>query len=827
MHVSVERLRRWLLAGAGLLVLVVAGFLTYGHYRARRILRELPQKLGANIRQEANSYTWSQTVKGRTIFTVHAAKAIQRKDGKYTLRDVAVLVYGNGQAQKDRVDRIYGKEFELDQAAGVVRAMGEVHLDLQAPVQTARNAGKNDQADRAEGSEPAEHSQLLHVKTSGLVYLQKLGVAATDQQIDFEYNGLTGQANGADYNADTGVLVLHSEVKVSGLERGEPALLTAAHAELDRTNRKVLLTQAKYVTVNGEKDGSGARQTITARKAIAFLRADGSVEHLTGEDGVTVTAGDGSEMVAPRGEAVLSEANKPQSIRMWGGVRYISKDERRQANGEAGEMRVAFDPHGEATKAILSGAVHLNEKLFPESPRFSTSERNLVADTVEVALANDGHGKTWMKSSKASGGARLKVMDSAKAGSGLRENSLAGDVLTAQFTLQAGRSRLDEVTGNGDTRLEQKSEDGIVQTSSGDTLHVAFRRSQESTPEASSGIGNEIATAIQQGHVITTHTVPAKPGQTGAQTDRATAEKAVYDGKTQHLTLTGSVQMQSADGILWANQVVVDQKTGNAAADGAIKGSYRQGEKGEVLHVLAGRADIDKVSNKVIFYGRTGSAARLWQGGSQIEAPVLELERKQGRLTAHDHGTSMAVHTVLVSTGSQVGASQNSVPATGIGTKLREPAVVRIGSREMVYSSEDHTAQFTGGVKVESADGVMQGQQATAYMQSALGKKSGATANPDLFGGAVERVVVNGSIEIAQMGRRATGDRLIYTAADGVFVLTGTDAQPPRVMDATRGTVMGKELRFRQQDASVVISNGDTSGTGPRVRTETRVKRER
>ncbi len=28
---------------------------------------------------------------------------------------------------------IYGKEFELDQAAGVVRAMGEVHLDLEAP----------------------------------------------------------------------------------------------------------------------------------------------------------------------------------------------------------------------------------------------------------------------------------------------------------------------------------------------------------------------------------------------------------------------------------------------------------------------------------------------------------------------------------------------------------------------------------------------------------------------------------------------------------------------------------------------------------------------
>ena len=65
MSVSVERLRRWLLAGAGLLVVVIAGFLVYAHYRAHRFLTELPKKLGADIRQETNAFTWSQTVKGQ------------------------------------------------------------------------------------------------------------------------------------------------------------------------------------------------------------------------------------------------------------------------------------------------------------------------------------------------------------------------------------------------------------------------------------------------------------------------------------------------------------------------------------------------------------------------------------------------------------------------------------------------------------------------------------------------------------------------------------------------------------------------------------------
>ena len=49
MNVSIERLRFWLLAGAGLLVIVIAGFLGYAHYRAHRFLRDLPQKLGVDV----------------------------------------------------------------------------------------------------------------------------------------------------------------------------------------------------------------------------------------------------------------------------------------------------------------------------------------------------------------------------------------------------------------------------------------------------------------------------------------------------------------------------------------------------------------------------------------------------------------------------------------------------------------------------------------------------------------------------------------------------------------------------------------------------------
>ena len=119
MRVTIERLRVLLVAAAALLLVVVSTFLAIARFRSHRLLRELPAKLGADIQKETNSFTYSQAVQGRTVFTIHAARAVQRSNGKVTLRDVGIVLYGRDQT---RADRIYGDEFEYDQAAGVVRA---------------------------------------------------------------------------------------------------------------------------------------------------------------------------------------------------------------------------------------------------------------------------------------------------------------------------------------------------------------------------------------------------------------------------------------------------------------------------------------------------------------------------------------------------------------------------------------------------------------------------------------------------------------------------------------------------------------------------------
>ncbi len=839
-----------MLAAAALVVLATAGFLEYGRFRAKHFLTELPKKLGADIRQETNAYTYSQSVKGRTVFTVHAAKAVQHSNGKYTLHDVGIVLYGQGGEQPNRVDRIYGSEFEYEPNTGEIRAMGEVHLDLQAPM-AADAKGKMDYAEGKDlksgkeiGREPGEsgekNDRLIHVKTRGLVFLRQLGVAATDQDIEFEYGGLTGYAHGADYNSDTGVLVLQSAVKVNGLEQGKPIVLTAAHAELDRLNRKAILTQAKYVSV-----GEQVRQTAEAQHAVVHTRPDGSVERLEAQGAVTVLNGSEGRVIADRADVQLNQQSKPESVRFFGGVRYAEESPERQARGEAQEAQGTFDGKGQLEHVVLHGAVGLHEK---ENIAVQTgnaakplwSERELNAGLVELALVSETSGRSSLREAKASVDARLNVINpqkpDVKQGRGATTSTLSGDILTAHFAGSQGKQYLTDVHGAGHTALKQSDEAGLEETTLGDSLEVKFRPEPQRRPAAGQGRpgglsgtpeGERIATAVQEGNVVMTRRI-AKPGAP-PDVQHATAHRAGYDGDTEKMMLTGGVELSDSAGTLWAERATMARVSGDTLIEGSVKASYRQSPQSEIVHVLAERAEMKKASDEALFYGKPGKPARLWQGGSQVEAPVLDFKQKQRKLVARGmgQGVPQAVHTVLVN---------STAHSTGkVGTpeaKLRTPGVVRIASQEMIYSDEKREADFTGGVLVESADGKMRGQQATAYLQSAdagkteTKKDAGAMAPKEGFlSGNVEKVVVTGQIRLEQPGRNAMGEQLIYTAADGMFVLTGSPGAQPKVFDETRGMVTGTELRFHTGDESIVISNGAGSESGSRVHTETRVKR--
>ena len=81
MAVSIPRLRIWFAVMALATVAVVAGFYVEARFAMRSALGKLPGKVGIDIQQTSEGFTLSKSEGGRTLYTIHASKATQFKQG--------------------------------------------------------------------------------------------------------------------------------------------------------------------------------------------------------------------------------------------------------------------------------------------------------------------------------------------------------------------------------------------------------------------------------------------------------------------------------------------------------------------------------------------------------------------------------------------------------------------------------------------------------------------------------------------------------------------------------------------------------------------------
>ena len=158
-----------------------------------------------------NGFTFSKSQGGRTLFTLHAAKTVQYKGGGHAiLHDVSITLYG---AQGGSVDHIYGDDFDYDpvkwhrprQRRGPDRSSSPG--SLQSP---------------AAGAPSDASKSTVHVKTAGLIFNEKTGMASTSQRFEFELPQAKGSAVGASFDSTTGVLILESDIALDSSLDGGP-----------------------------------------------------------------------------------------------------------------------------------------------------------------------------------------------------------------------------------------------------------------------------------------------------------------------------------------------------------------------------------------------------------------------------------------------------------------------------------------------------------------------------------------------------------------------------------------------------------------------------
>jgi len=124
---------------------------------------------------------------------------------------------------------------------------------------------------------------------------------------------------------------------------------------------------------------------------------------------------------------------------------------------------------------------------------------------------------------------------------------------------------------------------------------------------------------------------------------------------------------------------------------------------------------------------------------------------------------------------------------------------IHITSNQVEAFQQQHQVVFSGHVVATQKDIVVRGDKMTVFYAD---KGQGDAKGSDLGGGSVDKIVVEGNVQITQGERVATGKVATYYRADNKVVLTGD----PRVV-RNQDSIQGDRITlFLDSEKSIVES---------------------
>ncbi len=782
MSQSLAQVRKWLVGVAVALLAVVTISYYVAKARVKPALHSLPQQLGIDIQQTSEGFSLSKSEGGRTLFTIRASNAVQfKKGGHADLKNVHIVVYGKAH---DRFDQIYGKEFTYNPETGDINAVGEVNIDLQG---YAEGPTKPDQAP------PEELKNPIHITTSSLTFNQKTGQAHTDDLVEFRTLQASGSAKGAYYDSATNQLQLKSEVHI--VTTGDNAADIAGSSGLiQKDPRQAVLFDAAIYEPN---------RTLTANKLTMLFEPDNTIQHAQAEGNVNIEVRGPTivDIVGPRGDLNMGPQNAVLQAMVTGGARYNTRGEN-LSHGSADTFILDFEADNQPKYFHMLKNARMRQDPQPGKPGSPGQPMEIAADQLHFVLENGNELKTGDTVGKAQitifpspGGAKASKAAS-KPGQDLGSANSTTVATAGKFHATFGEAnRLQTLHGSPDTRIVSTSPGEPEKVSTSQNLDVAF---------APDGGAEKL---VQTGD-FQYHEPSPKPDAGG----RAMfADKATYTPADQILVLNGSPRVIDGGMTTTAEVIRLNRQSGEAFADKEVKTTYSDLKPqpngallatSEPVHVTA----LHMTSHNQPTVAHYTGNVRLWQTANVVRAPMIDFDQQDRTIVAHGD-TSQSVSSLFV----QRSADGRAAP-------------VDVTADKLVYVDADRLARYTGNVLAKSPSGTINAQQIDIYLKQAdAGGSQGVGAakapKPVIPGSEgpsrIDHMVAIGRVVVTEPNRRAVGDRLVYTADDGKYYLTG---KSPSIFDAEHGTVWGDSLTFYSHDDRVLVESKGSPPTVTRAR---------
>jgi lipopolysaccharide export system protein LptA len=879
MPLRIYRLRRLLGVTAILLTMVVAGMYFYARYRAINMLKGIPGKLGIEIKQTANGFQFSKSDGKRTLFTIEASDLKEFKlNGRAELHNVSIVLYGRDSSRFDQIygnDFAYDPksgdvtakgDVQIDlvaNPAGLTGADQAAPKELKNPIHLkTRDLVFNRETGNAATDAQVEFRTPQASGTAvGVKYVGKSNTLTLGSQIHVVLAG----ANAAVIDAVHGVItndprqvVLDQPhlVRKGGITDAEQAVF---YLGPDNNVERVLAT-GNVRTVTRASRQASLSQTSTTQTSTTQASATQKMKRTASKSpGASDSAIAPAEAVisgrADQGEFLLTGSRDLLRLATLTGHVHFEQNGPQPMQGDAGRVIMEFAGQNELQKVHAVDGARLRQRATkgnaPTESGNKPTEKGMAAGPQDFEITApiidftvaDGH---TLQHAVTSGAAQITISQAqtsqartsdAQEASRLSASPDQRTVVTAgkfsaEFATFQGKDHLVSIHGAPDTRIVSSTTGQPDRVGTSDSVDAVF------LPQG----GVDFLT--QKGNFV------YSDGQPAEKRMQAFANAARYTPVDQMLLLTGSPRVTDGAMATTANTIRINRATGEAVADDDVKTTYSQVKEQPNGALLASSSPIHVTSQSMTAQNAGGLAvysgnARLWQDANVIEAPTIQFDRDRRFVTAQ--GTaSDPVQTILVQTekaqtekvqtlntptqqattgkatasgsGPENGARGKEIgKGGGVASRLGGSTPIAITASRLTYADSERRVHYETGVVAKSADFTASAKTLDAYLlPRSLTLANQTLANQSLARpGQLDRIVAQGDVVIVQPKRRAEGQKLVYTAADDKFVLTGG---PPSIFDAEQGKITGVSLTFFRGDDRVLVE-GDVTP----VVTQTRV----
>ncbi|MGC1620967.1 MAG: LPS export ABC transporter periplasmic protein LptC [Candidatus Acidiferrum sp.] len=776
------RYARWSAAVALLLACLTAG--VYLKRGWQRIIdrRKAPPPAPLNVEKQSSGLAFSKMDGPRKIFTVQASKSTDFKDMEASLlENVRVTIFGE---TSQRHDVIQTQSCQAAKGNGGITCSGEVQIDLESAAD----------ADRA-AKDPKMLPQIVHIVTRSVIFDRSSGAAKTDQPVTFTFPSGSGEAVGAEYNSQEGMLHLLRKVKLKLRSAAkEESRNTLADAGL---SEEVTVTGSsldfgrdeKTIHIRGpaEADSRTVRLTageltlemdaaFRARRLLAIAGANGHAPELTsqrGTDSMLLDADQMTALFAPEGWVTRMDGT--------GSVRGSRRGNLEQDEFHSDTASLDFWPRlNQAKELNLTGGVFLKTRIA------KTDDQRILqtgALRMEFSEGKAGEAGKPTRAETLTAGSMEWTDVSSQPNAAPTRTKLQADKLLLAFGEEGKPKQLDAA---GDVQTERD---------------VAGRPIQ--TAVAKGGVAQLLATGGWS-QMDLQGDAKLKEADRNAQADHVTFLRTA-----QTAILTGHALTRDATTETRAPRIEFTSFSGDIRAVGGVR-STDFSPNGDVVHFAQVPANIS--SDTLQGNSKTGRAvysghARLWQGDSVLEADSIELLRDTKILNAA--GKVRAVFPQTPST----------PPATAPENASKKTVVWHISSGTLSYNDITSSAHLEKNVVVQSPDQRIRAPQMDLYFTRASSNSasSSSASSPKTGPQQISRAVGTGGVIVDQGGRRATAERGEYTASDGKFVMSGGN---PTLYDGSAGTTTGRQLTFFLADDTIIVDSENGSRTLTKHRVE-------